>query len=201
MNNLRTLLIALPCIILSPLAAAHADALDLTVDVGTAKQKGDRFSESDSSIGLSLGYELTSNWSLNLSYTDFGKAQMQSATLVSPDNSYQVFRYIKTKGLGLTAQYLTDPLLGDWAFGARFGVMHVDTKMIDLVPDFSGDLDNTTLDSGSAPTVGLLASYRLTGQMNLIVSADFMAPEVQTYTNASEDIKTTRFAVGLNYHF
>ncbi len=37
-KNLRTLLMALPFAILSPWVVAHADALDLTVDVGTAKQ-------------------------------------------------------------------------------------------------------------------------------------------------------------------
>lgn len=57
------------------------------------------------------------------------------------------------------------------------------------------------LDSGTAPTVGVLATYHLTEKLALIVSADYMAPEVETSGIGDEDIKTTRFAAGLKYHF
>jgi hypothetical protein len=202
MKSLATLLIALPFITLSPLVAAHADALDLTVDIGSAKQKGDRFSDSDTSVGLTLGYELTSNWSLNLSYTDFGEAQMTSGLLVTGDGEvFDFHSFIETKGLGLSAQYLTDTLWGGWAFGGRFGLMHVDSKMNYFAPDYQDGLLSATKDSDTALTAGLLASYSLTTQMNLIFSADYMAPDAQTTGIGTEDIKTTRFAVGLNYHF
>lgn len=202
MQNFRTLLIALPFLTLSPFAAAQADALDLTFDVGSAKQKGERFSQSDSSVGLRLGYELTSNWSLNLSYTDFGKAQMPSGTLVVGNGEFFDFHsFIETKGLGLSGQYLSDPLLGGWSFGGRLGVMHFDSKMTSYAPDFEDGWSNSTKDSGSTLTLGVLSSIRLTEQLNLIISADYMAPETQIYGNSTDDIKTTRFAVGLNYHF
>ena len=202
MKRLATLLIALPLITLSPLVAAHADALDLTVDIGSAKQKGDRFSDSDTSVGLSLGYELTSNLSLNLSYTDFGEAQMTPGILVSGDGEvFDFHSFIQTKGLGLSSQYLTDILWGGWSFGGRFGLMHLYSKMSYFAPDFQDELFSSTKHTSTALTAGVLASYSLTSQMNLIFSADYMAPDAQTTGIGTEDIKTTRLAVGLNYHF
>lgn len=201
MKSLSALLIALPCITLSPLVAAHADALNLTVDVGSAKQQGDSFSDHDTSVGLTLGYELTSNWSLNLSYTDFGKVFTGPGILVTESGDYETQHFIDTKALGLTAQYLTDPLMAGWAFGARFGLMHVDTKLSYVAPELMGGFSHSRLDSSTAPLVGALATYNLTEKLALIVSADYMAPEVETSGLGDEKIKTTRFAVGLNYHF
>lgn len=202
MKTLRTLAAALPFIMLAPSVMANADALDLTFDLGSAKQKGDRFSDTDSSVGLKLGYELTSNWSLSLSYTDFGEAQMPSGTLITENGElFDFHMFIKTKGLGLSAQYLTAPLLGGWSLGGRLGLMHVDSKISSYAPGYQDGLLNSTKDSASTLTFGTLASYALTEQLKLVISADYMAPEIQIYGNSSEDIKTTRFAVGLNYHF
>lgn len=201
MKTLRRLAVILPCIMLAPSALAQADALDLTVDIGSAQQKGDRFSGNDSSVGLTLGYELSTHWSLQLSYTDFGQAQMQNATLVSPERSYTVLRFIDSKALGLSAQYLSSPVLAGWSFGGRVGLMHVDASMSSAVPDYQDYWDFATKDATSALSLGVLASYNLMDRLNLILSADTMKPEIQTYGNGTEKVKTRRFAVGLNYHF
>jgi opacity protein-like surface antigen len=201
MKNYSILLFLLPTLMLSPQVAAQADALNLTVDLGSAQQKTDSFSESDSSASVILGYELSSNWSLNLSYTDFGKVFTGPGILVTESDSYDTQHFIDTKALGLTAQYLTDPLIAGWAFGARFGLMHVDTKLSSVAPEFMGGFSHSRLDSDTAPTAGALATYNLTEKLALIVSVDYMAPEVETSGIGDEDIKTTRFAAGLKYHF
>lgn len=202
MKILSTLLIALPFITLSPLVAANVDALDLTVDIGSATQKSDRLSENDTSFGLTLGYELTSNWSLNLSYTDFGEVQMPPGLLLTEgDEVYDFQSFIQTKGLGLSSQYLTDTLWGGWSFGGRFGLMHLYSKMSYFAPDFQDELFSSNKHTSTALTGGVLVSYSLTSQMNLILSADYMVPDTQTTVSGEEDLKITRFAVGLNYHF
>jgi hypothetical protein len=201
MKNRQVLMVLIPLVVGSPLAVANPDALALTVDLGSAKQKGDRFSDHDTSAALTLGYKLSTNWSLNLSYTDFGKAQMTPGFLIADGVAYDFFRDLETKGIGLAAQYLTDPILYGWSFGGRLGLMHVDSKMTAVVPDFMDGLLSIEKDSGTTPTAGLLAAYRLTEQLNLMISADYMEPEVQTASNAAEDIKTTRFALGLKYQF
>lgn len=201
MKNRQVLMVLIPLVVGSPLAVANPDALALTVDLGSAKQKGDRFSDHDTSAALTLGYQLSTNWSLNLSYTDFGKAQMAPGLLIADGVAFDFFRDLETKSMGLAAQYLTDPILYGWSFGGRLGLMHVDSKMTAVVPEFMDGFLSIEKDSGTTPTAGVLAAYRLTEQINLIISADYMKPEVQTASNAAEDIKTTRFAVGLKYQF
>lgn len=201
MKNYCALFVVLPFLTITPQVSAHVGALDLTVDVGSVKQKGNRFSESDNSMGLSLGYELNSHWSLNLSYTDFGEIFTGRGGLIFEEDYFETQHFIATKGVGLSAQYLTEPLIAGWAFGARVGLMHVDSKMRTVAPDFMNGFSYLNKDSGTFLTLGVLSTYSLTEQMNLITSIDYMAPEVRTSGIGDEDIKTTRIAVGLNYHF
>ena len=203
MKTFRTLAAVLPFTLLTPCAMADIDDLDLTFDLGSARQKGDSFSNTDNSVSLKLGYDLTSNWSLSLSYTDFGKSPLPNGILVTEDGSFfDVYSDIETKGLGLSAQYLTDPLLAGWSFGGRLGVMHLDAKTSSYAPDYQDTLFATPQDSATSLTLGLLASYALTERLKLVVSVDYMAPEIQSYNFSSgEDIKISRYALGLNYHF
>lgn len=201
MKNIQVLMVLLPLVVVSPLAVASVEGLDLTFDLGSAKQKTRWFSDNDSSYALTLGYELSANWSLNLSYTDFGKARMYSGTLIADGASYDFDRTMENTGIGLAAQYLSDPLLAGWSFGGRLGLIQVDSKIALVAPGYTDTYPSADKDSSTSLIAGLLTSYRLTEQLNLIISADYLAPEVQTASYIAEDIKTTRFALGLNYHF
>jgi opacity protein-like surface antigen len=194
-------LVALALLALAPDVKAHGEALYLAVDLGSARQKANSFSESDSSAAMTLGYEITANWSLNLSYTDVGEVFTGFGTLVTEDEFLTSEHFMKAKALGLTAQYLSDPLFAGWALGARLGLMHFDHKLITVVPDLADDFSYTRLDSSTAPTVGVMASYKLTDKLDMTVSADYMAPDVQYYGNSTVKVKTSRFAVGLKYNF
>lgn len=194
-------LVALTLLTLASQVKAHAEALNLTVDLGSAQQKAYLFSESDTSAAITLGYEFTANWSLNLSYTDLGEVFTGFGTLVTEDELLTSEHFMKAKALGLTAQYLSDPLFAGWALGGRFGVTHFDHKLISLVPELSEDFNYSRLDSSTALTLGVLASYPLTDKLDMTLSADYMAPEVQYYGNSTVKVKTSRVAVGLKYNF
>lgn len=201
MKNYSTLFLLLPLLTLAPAVSANADALSLAVDLGSAKQKAASFSESDTSAAITLGYQLNAHWSLNLSYTDFGKVFTGLGLLVTEDDYFETQHFLETEALGLTAQYLTNPLIAEWAFGVRFGLMHVDSDMSYIAPELMDSFGHSRLDSSTALTVGLLTAYQLTEQLDLTVSVDYLAPEVQIYGNSSADVKTTRFALGLKYNF
>ncbi len=137
--------------------------------------------ESGTAYKVYGGYDLGSNFGLELGYIDFGKASISG-----PGGKAELKASAVTLGIGYAA-----PISGDWGFSGRVGVANVKAKASSPTNSFIGDSETKT-----KAFFGLGLSYAVTKQLKLEVSGDFTRAELD-----GDDSSVRALTLGARYDF
>lgn len=147
-------------------------------------------------VGLNGGYRYNANWSVLVDYSKYGQADLFDFNYAG----VPITVASDTKGLSVMGQYLTGHQVGEWAVGARLGLISWQTDV-----NFKSGSNELTFDDDSGVSVigGLLASYSATENLDLLLSADWFVydHDAALLTNAAIDFQHSRVGVTLQYNF
>lgn len=204
--------------LLLPTFAQATNAIDQTgfailVDVGIADiavdAEGGYQEESDTTTSPAFGvsYQFNDNISLVAYYTNYGTAELFTATTYVNTTAVDVTFEAETTAVQVVGQYMVPLATAEWSIGARLGFTSWDTEFgVTAVSKQASASEKFGSDSGTALTGGVLAQYQLSQQLSLTLSADWFVNKIDnsvefTDDGADLDMQYGRYAMGLKYAF
>jgi hypothetical protein len=147
------------------------------------------------SVGLEAGFRFNERWSLGLSHTNFGEAELDSYRDSWGD---QITLSSRGKATGVFVGYETDRMPQDWSLGFRLGLAKMFGELI-IEDESIGKFGFS--DSRINVFGGLAANYNFSDEMQLRFTADWFVFSPEFEDDFKLDMQFSKYAVGLVYAF